>query len=162
MRRCSNTWAQQQQQQGCKRENGPPVHSWLVGPTSYQPEGTKKEPTLVAPGQPPHGRGYAVVNLVECLRSRAHGGCLGGRHCGGPRTFRAWRGGVRLLSASALRHRTRPSHNGKLLLRRYALVPIVCIIPRNLPPTLPQRLLSVRYNPPLPELPPTFAPVIST
>ena len=39
VRRCStHGQQQQQQQQGCKRENGPPVHSWLVG--HLVPEGT--------------------------------------------------------------------------------------------------------------------------
>ena len=44
------------------------------------------------------GEVTSEVRSTVCDRG-AHGACLGGRHCGGPGTFRPWRGGVRLLSA---------------------------------------------------------------
>ena len=58
----------------------------------------------------------------------------------------------------ARRHRTRLPHLGKLLLRTCALAPLVCIIPRYLPRTLPEHVHLTRHDPPLLNFPPTLPP----
>ena len=56
------------------------------------------------------------------------------------------------------RHRTRLQHLGQPLLRTCALAPLVCIIPRYLPRTLPEHVHLTRHDPTLLNFPPTLPP----